>query len=311
MDAIVVDNLTKQFGELKAVAGISFRVKKGEILGLLGPNGAGKTTTVRMLTCIIPPTGGTAIVGGHDVRNKHNSVKKIVGYLPENPSLYERLSAVENLDFYGELYDVPLNGRKERIWGLLTFFGLSSRAHDDVRTYSKGMKQKLSIAKALIHKPEILFLDEPTAGLDPITAKAVRDVIHKLAKKEKVTIIICSHNLSEVERLCTKVVIINAGKIVGEGHVSALEKMLERKAYVVEVELEKVSHKLVKTLRRLSYVKYLHVMSSNKLTIALKEKELAPRLMKVLSQAGERIFSFVPLKPTLEEVYTGLVKNEK
>jgi len=308
MDAIVTSGLVKKFGELKAVDGVSFRIKKGEIVGLLGPNGAGKTTTVRMLACIIPPTEGTATVGGYEIRKEQFQIKRIIGLLPENPSLYERLSAVENLDFYAKLYDVPKSVKVRRSEELLAFFGLSERKHDKVGTYSKGMKQKLALVRTLIHDPEILFLDELTAGLDPATAREVREAIRGLAKKERRTIFLCSHNLAEVEKLCTKVIIINAGRIVGEGPATESEKMLKRKTpYRVEIRLGKITRRIVKKLQRLDCTKGLRVLSNNRLVIELIEDKSIPQIIKEITREGGEIFSLTPLKTTLEDVYLKLV----
>ena len=183
---IDLQNLTRKFGNLTAVDNVTLHVEKGEVFGFLGPNGAGKTTTVRMLCCLIGKTSGEARIGNYTVDTEANCLKirQMVGFLPENVGLYDSLSAYQNLDFYGQLYEVPESKRKENIEHLLTLLGIWERREDAVGTFSKGTKQKIAIARALIHDPQVLFLDEPTANLDPEASKTVRDFILEL-KKDK------------------------------------------------------------------------------------------------------------------------------
>ena len=199
---IDTENLTRKFGNLTAVDNVTLHVEEGEVFGFLGPNGAGKTTTVRMLCCLIGKTGGQARIGDYSVDKEADCLKirKIVGFLPENVGLYDSLSAYRNLDFYGKLYEVPDQKRQENIERLLKLLGIWERREDAVGTFSKGTKQKIAIARALIHEPQVLFLDEPTANLDPEAAKTVRDFILDL-KKERTTIFLNTHNLDEAERL--------------------------------------------------------------------------------------------------------------
>jgi ABC-2 type transport system ATP-binding protein len=204
-------------GEIKAVDGLDLDVYEGETFGLLGPNGAGKTTTVRLLNCIIKPTSGTALVNGHDVLKNETEVKRVTGLLAESPGLYEKLSAKEFLEFIGALYDVPKNILAERIVDLLKLFDLHDRGNDLLEGYSRGMKQKVLIAAALIHDPPILFFDEPTSNLDPAAALMVKDLLRKLADTAGKTIFICSHILPVVEELCDRIGIINDGKLVAVG----------------------------------------------------------------------------------------------
>ncbi|OYT64666.1 multidrug ABC transporter ATP-binding protein, partial [Candidatus Bathyarchaeota archaeon ex4484_205] len=188
MFSVEAKNLTKRFGSLTAVDHLNFRVRRGEIFGILGPNGAGKTTTIRMLACLISPSEGSARVGEYDISKEPLKVRKIVGILTENPCLYERLTAYENMDFFGEAYGISdRRERKMRIRELLEFFGLWERRNDKVATFSRGMKQKLAIARALIHHPPILFLDEPTSNLDPESSKEVRELIERLSRSENST----------------------------------------------------------------------------------------------------------------------------
>ena len=222
---IRTDKLSKYYGkggEIKAVDELDLEVCEGETFGLLGPNGAGKTTTVRLLNNIIKPTSGTATVNGHDILQEETEVKRVTGLLAESPGLYEKLSAYEFLEFIGALYDVPSDILPERIDDLLKLFGLYDRRDYLLEGYSRGMKQKILIAAALIHDPPLLFLDEPTSMLDPRAALMVKDLIKKLADSAGKTIFICSHILPIVEELCDRIGIINQGKLIAIGTVDEI-----------------------------------------------------------------------------------------
>jgi len=222
---ISTDKLSKHYGkggEIKAVDNLDLEVYEGETFGLLGPNGAGKTTAVRLLNCIIKPTSGTAAVNGHDILKDEMEVKRITGLLAETPGLYEKLSAYEFLEFMGALYDVPSDILPDRIDELLKLFGLHDRRDHLLEGYSRGMKQKVLIAAAMIHDPPILFFDEPTSTLDPRAALMVKGLIRGLAEKAGKTIFICSHILPVVEELCDRIGIINHGKLIAVGTVDEI-----------------------------------------------------------------------------------------
>jgi len=222
---ISTNKLSKYYGkggEIKAVDELDLEVYEGETFGLLGPNGAGKTTTVRLLNCIIKPTGGTAAVNGRDILKDEINVKRATGLLAESPGLYEKLSAHEFLEFMGALYDVPNEILSDRIDDLLKLFSLYDRRDYLLEGYSRGMKQKVLIASALIHDPPILFLDEPTSMLDPRAALMVKDLIKKLADSAGKTIFICSHILPIVEELCDRIGIINQGRLIALGTVDEI-----------------------------------------------------------------------------------------
>jgi ABC-2 type transport system ATP-binding protein len=232
---IGADKLSKHYGkggEIKAVDELDLEVYEGETFGLLGPNGAGKTTTVRLLNCIIKPTGGTATVNGFDILKEDMEVKRVTGLLAESPGLYEKLSAYEFLEFMGALYDVPRDILTERIDDLLRLFELYDRRDYLLEGYSRGMKQKILIAAALIHDPPILFLDEPTSMLDPRAALMVKDLIKKLADTAGKTIFVCSHILPIVEELCDRIGIINQGRLIAIGTVD--EIIAQTKAKTLE-----------------------------------------------------------------------------
>jgi len=222
---IHTDQLSKYYGkggEIRAVDELNLDIFEGETFGLLGPNGAGKTTTVRLLNCIVKPTSGTATVNGFDIIKNETGVKKVTGLLAESPGLYEKLSAHEFLEFMGALYDIPSDVLNERIEDLLKLFGLHERRDYLLEGYSRGMKQKILIASALIHDPPILFFDEPTSMLDPRAALMVKDLIKKLADTARKTIFICSHILPIVEELCDRIGIINKGKLIAIGTVEEI-----------------------------------------------------------------------------------------
>jgi len=214
MAAIQVKNLTKKFGEFVAVSNISFEVQEGEIFGLLGPNGAGKTTTLSMLSTIKEPTKGNAIVNGFNVNSEKDKVRKSIGMVFQDPTLDDELTAYENMDFHGRLYGVPIEIRKKKILELLKLVELEDRKNSLVKTFSGGMKRRLEIARGLLHEPKVLFLDEPTLGLDPQTRNRLWDYIKKLNKEKKLTIILTTHYMDEADRLCDRVAIIDHGKIV-------------------------------------------------------------------------------------------------
>ena len=222
---IETDGLSKYYGKgkaIRAVDGLDLTVYEGETFGLLGPNGAGKTTVIRLLNCLIKPTGGSAEVGGYNILSQQDDVKRVTGMLAESPGLYEKLSAREFLEFMGALYDVPGDILEDRIDELLKLFGLDERRNHLIEGFSSGMKQKLLIAAALIHDPPIVFFDEPTSALDPRAAHMVKELIEELADTAGKTIFMCSHLLPVVEELCDRIGIINEGKLVAVGTIEEI-----------------------------------------------------------------------------------------
>ena len=305
---IDAENLTKKFGDLTAVDGLTFNVKEGEVFGFLGPNGAGKTTTMRMLCCLISKTSGEARIAGYDVNDPEDSleIRKIIGLLPENMGLYDDLSAYDNLDFYGKLYECPETQRKENIEHFLKMLELWDKRDLLAGTFSKGMKQKLAIARTLIHDPQILFLDEPTANLDPESSKTVRDFILQLKKEKNATIFLNTHNLDEAQRICDKIGIFNT-KLRATGTPQELEESVWGNKTVVE--LEQVTDKILEALDKLS-VKNITI-DNNKLTIDVENPEKEnPFIVNAIVGAGGQVQYVNRLSPTLEDAYLKFVRGE-
>ena len=217
MHVIETKNLTKTYSSLTAVDNLDLKIEKGEVFGLLGPNGAGKSTTLLMLTTLIPPTSGTAFVNGFDIIRQPDQVRKSIGIVFQDPSSDETLTGYENLKLHGLLYDMDARLREERIVEVLHLVDLTNRKDDMVKKYSGGMRRRLELARGLMHHPEILFLDEPTLGLDPQTREHIWEYIRKLATEKNITIIITTHYMDEADRLCDRLAIIDRGKVAVPG----------------------------------------------------------------------------------------------
>ncbi|MCX6656582.1 MAG: ABC transporter ATP-binding protein [Candidatus Bathyarchaeota archaeon] len=310
MTGIEAEGLSKRFGSLTAVDRLSFEVGTGEIFGLLGPNGSGKTTTVRLLSCLIAPSEGSARVAGFDIKKDPLKVREAVGVLTENPGIYDRLSALENMEFFAEAYGLSdKTERQSRIRELLEFFDLWERRNDKAGTFSKGMRQKLAIAKAVVHRPEVLFLDEPSAGLDPKAAKDIRDLMDRMSRQEKRTIVLCTHNLEEAERLCSRVMIIRKGATLATGSIEDLRRKLHG-APELEIKLDEVNDGLLKATTKLEGVKSVYERTRCTLIYNLDDPEAqTPDVVKSLIQAGGRVRSVKILRPTLEDAYLELTKE--
>jgi ABC-2 type transport system ATP-binding protein len=304
---IETENLTRKFGNLTAVDNLTLSVEEGEVFGFLGPNAAGKTTTVRMLCCLISKTSGKAKVAGYDIANPKDCLKirKIVGVLPENVGLYDSLSAYKNLDFYGKLYEVPPEKRKENIERLLTMLGLWDRKDHIVGTFSKGTKQKIAIARALIHDPQLLFLDEPTANLDPESSKTVRDFILEL-KKEKRTIFLNTHNLDEAERLCDRIGILKT-KLLTVGAPKNLERGISNRKTVIH--LQTVSKTILAAIEKLNVVKTVRTSDSKLILEVNNPEQDNPEVVRTIVALGGNIQFVTELRSTLEDVYLKMVRE--
>jgi ABC-2 type transport system ATP-binding protein len=300
---ILIENLTKKFGENLAVDGLNLEVKEGEVFGFLGPNGAGKTTTVRMLTSLIRPTSGRAVVNGFTVGQQDTQIRRGVGLLTETPGLYDNLSAEYNLRIYANLYEVKdVAGQVEKYLRLL---GLWERRFEPAATLSKGMKQKLAIARAMLHEPRILFLDEPTSALDPESAHLVRDFIGEL-RKEGRTIFLCTHNLDEADRACDRIAVFKTRLVVVDTPARLRRQLFGRK---VVFHLRSVDETLVARVSALPFVQEARPIE-NRLVVTLDNPETRnPEIIRTLVEAGADIQFVGELRHSLEEVYLQLVKN--
>jgi len=300
---IHTENLTKNFGNVLTAENLNLEIKVGEVFGFLGPNGAGKTTTVRMLSSLIGPTSGTAMVAGFTVGKQDNEIRRNVGLLTETPGMYDNLSAEANLRIFAELYDVKdISGQVEKY---LKMLGLWERRSDAAGTFSKGMKQKLAIARALLHEPRLLFLDEPTSGLDPEASHLVREFISEL-KREGRTIFLCTHNLDEADRLCDHVGVFKTRLLVLDSPAALRKSVFGRK---VVIHLRNADESLAGVVRRLDFVTDVKVVE-NKLVVQLDDPDLHnPDMIRVLVNANADIQFIGELRYSLEEVYLQLVKN--
>lgn len=311
MAIIKLDNLRKEFDGFVAVDNVSFEVDEGEIFGFLGPNGAGKTTTLSMLSTLLAPTAGEAKVNDFDINSQKGNVRNSIGMVFQDPSLDDELTAMENMDFHGRLYNVPKNGREEKISMLLKLVDLEERKNDLVKTFSGGMKRRLEIARGLLHEPKILFLDEPTLGLDPQTRNKLWEYIKKLNEEKKLTIILTTHYMDEADRLCDRVAIIDHGKLIVMGTSAELKSKIGGDVITIETdESEKLESVLVKcewcgTAKRHDGSLTINVEGADK-----KVAEIA----KLADSNGIKINSMMVHRPSLEDVflfYTGKTIREQ
>ncbi|MHA1866676.1 MAG: ATP-binding cassette domain-containing protein [Candidatus Heimdallarchaeaceae archaeon] len=308
--AVETTRLTKDFDSLRAVNEIDLTIKKSEIFGLLGPNGAGKTTTIRLLSGMLIPTFGKAKVLGMDSVEKSLQIREKTGLLTETPSIYDRLSVRENLTFFGRIYGVKSEDIQKNIKKLLEIFDLEERIDSKAGTLSKGMKQKVAIARTLIHDPELIFLDEPTASLAPESAKIVRDLILNLAKESNKTFFIATHNLYEAEILCDRVAIINRGNILAVGKPKELKEMMKGETYTI-IRFQEWNNEVENFLETNNYKISNLVQEERKIQIKLKdiEKETPP-LIKKLIENNYNIVEVFHERPSLEKIYLELVERE-
>ncbi len=304
---IACDCLTKRFGAITAIQDFSVEIPDGSIFGLLGPNGAGKTTTMRMLSCLIQPTSGKAMIDEYDIRRKEDAqeIRHMIGMLPEVPGLYETLGAYKNLDYYAQLYGIPKQKREQAIKETLTNLELWDRRAEPVGGFSKGMKQKIAIARALVHDPKYIFLDEPTASLDPAASKIVREYILEL-KAQGDTIFINTHNLSEAERICDTVALVK-NKVVKIGNPKELARGLFARR--VSFTLDTVPPLLLQDIGFLEFVSQPQV-NGNKLFVNVRRpEEDNPRIISWLINHGVSVQFVTEEEHSLEDVYLKLIEG--
>jgi ABC-2 type transport system ATP-binding protein len=306
---IHAEGLTKRFGNLTAVDQISLDIDEGEVFGFLGPNGAGKTTTVRMLSALISKTSGRAEVAGFEIGKEADElrIRQRIGVLPENVGLYEATSAYQNLEYFGRLHRMEAAPLRKNIERLLRMMALWEKKDAPVSTFSKGMKQKVAIARALVHDPILLFLDEPTSNLDPEAAKMVRDVILEL-KKENRTIFLNTHNLDEAQRICDRVGILRT-RLLTIGSVETLRSDFSRKRTAVRVQ--RPSQELVAAVKQRLHKEGVE-LSGDRLLVDVEDPDREnPEINEAVVAAGGRVIELSQVSPSLEDVYLKLVHEEK
>ena len=305
--AVLTEDITKRFGDLTAVDKINLSIESREIFGLIGPNGAGKTTLVRMLTTVIPPTDGTAVVAGFDIREEADGVRRSIGVVSQASTLDVELTAWENMNIYAKYYDVPAEIRKERIKELLGIVGLSERANFTVGSYSGGMKRRLELVRSLIHQPKVLFLDEPTTGLDPQARSAVLEYLRSLHKINDITIVLTTHYLEEAESMCDRIAVVDYGKVVALGTATELKREATG-GDVVEAEVVALPNQALEALKTSKFALDVKKRESTLTVLVRNGAEAVPKIVELVDANGGKIRSITLRAPTLDDVflhYTG------
>jgi ABC-2 type transport system ATP-binding protein len=305
--AIRTSSLRRDFGPIRAVDDVSLEIAPGAVFGFLGPNGAGKTTTIRLLLGLLEPSGGSAEVLGFDTRSQADAIRQRSGALLEYNGLYERLTAEDNLEFYGRVWRMTKAERGARIQELLTDMGLWERRKEPVSAWSRGMKQKLAVARTLLHRPALIFLDEPTAGLDPVAAAALREDLATLAAREGVTIFLTTHNLAEAEKLCQRIGVINKGRLLATGTLDELR--LHNDAPRLEVTGSGFNEALLARLRSRPEVCEV-ALAGEKLTIGIQPGFPSAPLVRLLVESGAAVEEVHKGIASLEELFLTLVEEE-
>ena len=313
MDEISIQtaNLTKNFGELVAVDHVSFDVKKGEIFGFLGPNGAGKTTTIRMLCTLSRPSDGSATVAGFDIVKHDNQVREHIGLVSEKMIMYDRLTAYENLKLFAKLYNIPKVKMEEKIDELLKLVHMEKWKDVQIGTYSTGMKQRINVIRALLNEPSILFLDEPTLGLDPQSTAEIREFIRKINVENHTTIILTTHMMVEADLLCDRVGIIDKGKIVALDTPEELKKMISGEDNLVtEMDIPNLTNAMVENLQACSCVKAISRLSDTKIKVQGNGVDAFDTILDTIRGNGGKLNSVKKLEPTLEDVFLHITGRE-
>jgi len=306
---IQTQELTKYYRDVKAVDHLNLTVNEGEIFGFLGPNGSGKTTTLLMLMGLTIPTSGTATVGGHDIIKDSKEIRRIAGLLPEGAGYYEDLTARQNLNYIGQLNDIPRLERENRIKDLLEAVDLAKWADMKVEKFSRGMKQRLGIALVLLKRPKVTFFDEPTIGLDPQGVKEIRDMIFRLNKEQDLTVMLSSHLMYEVQQTCQRVGLIREGKLIAADTIENLSNKLERKGKIaIEFELSEISADLVQEIKNIDSV--TSVDQENRKLYVHMELDKSKDISETITKHGATILLMKPKEYSLEEIFLKYYKEE-
>ncbi|ASJ07450.1 ATP-binding cassette domain-containing protein [Thermococcus pacificus] len=304
--AIEVENLVKKYGDFEAVKGISFKVRRGEIFAFLGPNGAGKTTTVHVLTTLLKPTSGKVFVAGHDVVAEPNEVRRKIGIVFQDPSLDRELTAYENMYLHGRIYGLGGNELREKIEKLLKFVELWDFRDRQVKTFSGGMRRRLELARSLLHEPEVLFLDEPTVGLDPQTRAHIWDYIRVMKEEHNMTIFLTTHYMDEAEMLADRIAIMDHGKIIAEGTAEELKKLIGND--VVYLKLEGPEE--IRCLKA-DFIRGCKLLPDGRVALEVENAaEALPRLFELAKERGVKILEVTYHRPTLNDVFLHLTGRE-
>jgi len=308
---IEVKDLTKKFNDFTAVDHITFDVKKSEIFGLLGPNGAGKTTTIRMLSTLTRPTEGTASIGGYDILKQDNKVRQLIGLVSEKMIMYDRLTAKENLRFFGKLYNLPKNILNERTDELLDLVQLTKWKDSKVGTFSTGMRQRMNVVRALLNMPQVLFLDEPTLGLDPQSTVEVREFIKKINKENKTTIILTTHMMNEADLLCDRIGIMDQGKIDTLDTSTNLKKLISGDdTTILKLEIPNLTNKLVTKIQSVECVSSVSQENNSHLKVHATGDDAFDLIIDAVRAENAKINSIEKLQPTLEDVFLHITGRE-
>lgn len=310
MNMIEIEGLTRRFGDFTAVDNISLQVKKGEVVGLLGPNGSGKSTTIRMLCTLLRPTEGTARVAGFDIVKQAGQVRKHIGLVAEKLILYDQLTAEENLRLFGRMNNMPADQIREGIDKWLGRFAMERWQKRQVGTFSTGMKQRINVARALLHHPNVLFLDEPTLGLDPQTTRAIHEFILELGK-EGITIVLTTHDMVEAEAMCDRIAIIDQAKIVALDTTSNLRKLLSGgDTTIVDMEISNLDDSIIARLKSLAGVASVTQTDAYRVRINTKETSFLGPVVNAITSDGVNLKSIKTVEPTLEDVFLHLTGRE-
>jgi len=308
---ISVENLTKKFEDFVALDDISFDVKKGEIFGLLGPNGAGKSTTLRILSTLARPTKGTATIGGHDIVKDDTEVRKLIGIVSEKMIMYDRLTARENLWFFGNLFEIPSDVLTPRIDELLDLVQLTKWKNAQVGTFSTGMRQRMNVVRALLNMPRVLFLDEPTLGLDPQSSVEIREFVKKLNRENGTTIIVTTHTMVDADMLCDRIAIIDHGKVVALDTSTNLKKLISGgDSTILSLGLVNLTADLLETLRTLDCVQSVSQENSTHVRLIARGDDAFDNVIDAVRRKGGKIASIENLQPTLEDVFLHVTGHE-